>query len=179
MLTGVAGHRLTHLLKSIQKNPQTVQYMKEMDAAHVSTWLHCLTASADLEHALSSPTLDQLSDLLDLPPAYGGIGLQSLEKAADEEHMGFFAGIAASMIAFCRRTELPAYIAIAEALESMGDAEDMLNEGDPNTEEGQTETAEAIKAVRSASARVATGPPTDDGTTNSSWPHSLTEGMMW
>jgi len=28
MLTGAARHRLTHLLKSIQKNPQTVQWIK-------------------------------------------------------------------------------------------------------------------------------------------------------
>ena len=72
MLTGAAGHRLTHLLKSIHKNPQTMQRIREMDAAHVSTWLYCLTASTDLEYALGPPALDQLSDLLDLPPAYGG-----------------------------------------------------------------------------------------------------------
>jgi hypothetical protein len=114
MLTEDVGHRLTHLLKSIHKNPQTVQWRREMDAAHVSTWLHCLTASADLEYALGPPSLDQLTDLLDLPRAYGGIGLQYLESAADEELLGSFAGISASLIAFCRRTELPVYIAIAD-----------------------------------------------------------------
>ena len=44
----------------------------------------------------------------------------------------------------------------------MGDAEDMLNEGYPITEEGQAETPEAIQAVRSAAARVETGPLTDE-----------------
>ncbi len=68
----------------------------------------------------------QLAGLLDLPPSYGGIGLQSLERSADEEFLGSFAGISASLIAFCRKTELPVYIAIAEALESMGDAADIL-----------------------------------------------------
>jgi len=77
-------------------------------------------------------------DLLDLPPAYGGIGLRSLERAADEDLMGSFAGISASLIAFCRKTELPVYIAIADALESMGDAEDMRNGEDSDTQEGQT-----------------------------------------
>jgi hypothetical protein len=76
-----------------------MQWMKEMYAAHVSTSLHCLTASANLEHALGPHALDQLSGLIDLPPAYGGIGLQSLERAADEELLGSFAGISASLIA--------------------------------------------------------------------------------
>ena len=35
--------------------------------------------------------------------------------------MGSFAGIAAALITFCRNTELPAYIRIAEALEGMED----------------------------------------------------------
>ena len=89
---------------------------------------------------MGPPALDQLSDLLNLPPAYGGIGLQSLEKAADEELLGSFAGIFVSLIAFCRRTKLPVYIAKAEALLSMGDAEDMLNGEDSDYREGQTRT---------------------------------------
>jgi hypothetical protein len=47
--------------------------------------------------------------------------------------LGSFAGIFASLIAFCRRTRIPVYIAIAEALESMGDAEDMVNGEDSDT----------------------------------------------
>ena len=126
MLTGAASQRLTHLLKSIKKNPQTALWMQEMDTAHVSTWLHCLTASTDLENALDFPSRESLTGLLDLPPSYGGIGLQSLERAADEEFMGSFASISAALISFCRRTGLPVYISIAEAIERMGDTAEML-----------------------------------------------------
>jgi hypothetical protein len=52
MLTGAAGPRLTHLLKSMERNSSTEAWMKEMDSAHVSTWLHCLTSSPDLDCAL-------------------------------------------------------------------------------------------------------------------------------
>ncbi len=126
MLTGAASQKLIYRLKSVQKNPRTAQWMKEMDDAHISTWLHCLTASTDLEHALGSFAREQLAELIDLPPAMGGIGLQSLERSADEEILGSFAGISASLISFCRSTELPVYIAITEALESMDDIEDLL-----------------------------------------------------
>ncbi len=70
---------------------------------------------------------DRLAGLTDLPPAFGGMGLKSLEQSADEELLGSFAGIIASLISFCRSTELPVYIAIAEALEGMGDAIELLN----------------------------------------------------
>ncbi len=92
-----------------------------MDVAHVSTRLHCLTASINLEHAVGPQPLDHLSGHLDLPPSYGGIGLQSLERNADEEMLGSFAGISASLIAFCRKTKLHVYISISKALEVMGD----------------------------------------------------------
>ncbi len=39
MLTGTAVPRLTHILKSIQKNPDTVEWIRDMDSAHLSTWL--------------------------------------------------------------------------------------------------------------------------------------------
>ena len=126
MLTGAASQKLIYLLKSVQKNPRTAQWMREMDDAHISTWLHCLTASTDLEYALGSSTREQLAGLIDLPPAMGGNGMQSLERSADEELLGSFAGISASLISFCRSTELPVYIAIAEALESMDDIEDLM-----------------------------------------------------
>ena len=93
--------------------------MREVDDAHVSTWLQCLTAWTDLEYAIGPSARDQLAGLIDLPPTFGGIGLQSLERSADEELLGSFAGMSASLISFYRSTELPVYIAIAEALESM------------------------------------------------------------
>ena len=67
--------------------------MADMDGAHLSTWLHCLTASDDLENDFSAESREGLSILLDLPASYGGAGLQSLALAADEEYMGSFAGL--------------------------------------------------------------------------------------
>ena len=75
MLKGAANPRLSHILRSLQKS----QHMQEMDGAHLSAWLQCLTASEDLLHVLGPEGRSQLSDLLDLPPSYGGAGLQSLE----------------------------------------------------------------------------------------------------
>ncbi len=50
MLKGAAVPRLNHILKSVQKNNNSVGWMKEMDGAHLSAWLiQCLTASEDLE----------------------------------------------------------------------------------------------------------------------------------
>jgi hypothetical protein len=100
MLSGAASQKLVYLLKSIQKNPQAVLWMREIDDAQVSTWLHCLTASTDLEHAIGPQARDLLAGLTDLPPALGGIGLESLERSADEEFLGSFAGISASLISF-------------------------------------------------------------------------------
>ena len=37
MLTGAASQKLIYLLESVQKKPQTSQWMREMDGAHVST----------------------------------------------------------------------------------------------------------------------------------------------
>ena len=74
--------------------------MKEMDSAHVSTWLHCLTSSPDLNYAMGPEEHHQLSEWLDLPPSYRGIGLNSLARSADEEFVGSFACIASSLIEF-------------------------------------------------------------------------------
>ena len=118
-----------------------------MDDAQVSTWLHCLSASTDLEHAIGPRARDNLAGVIDLPPAFGGIGLQSLERSADEELLGSFAGISASLISFCRSTELPVYVAIAEALEKMGDAVELLNGGDDDP------TPLSIRQVEEVAAR--------------------------
>ena len=78
--------------------------MKEMDSAHVSTWLHCLTSLLDLDYALGPKEHHQLPEWLDLPPSYGGIGLKSLTRSANEEYVGSFAGIASSLVEFCKKT---------------------------------------------------------------------------
>ena len=105
MLTGAAGPRLTRLLKSAEKNPRTESWMQEMDSANVATWLHCLTSSLYvMESAMDPTSKDILTNLLDLPPSYGGAGLNSLSRSVDEEFLGSFAAIAASLIPFCRKT---------------------------------------------------------------------------
>jgi hypothetical protein len=140
-----------YLLKTLQKSPHTAQWMREMDDAHVSTWLYCLTASTGLENAIGLLAKDQLAGMIDLPPALGGIGLQSLERSADEELLGSFARIFAPLIAFCRSTELLVYIAIAEALEGMDDAAELLISGEKDP------TPPSILQVREVAAR--TMPP--------------------
>jgi hypothetical protein len=153
MITGAASQKLIYLLKTVQKNPQTTRWMREMDDAHVSTWLHCLTASTELESASGPTARDQLTRLLDLPPSLGGIGMQSLERSADEELLGSFASISSSLISFCRSTELPVYIFIAEALEGMEDASELLY----NAEEDLVPLS--IVQVREVAARTLLPPP--------------------
>ncbi len=58
--------------------------MTEMDEAHLSAWLHCLSASDELESDMDQERKEELTELPDLPASYGGTGLQSLTLAADE-----------------------------------------------------------------------------------------------
>ena len=100
---------------------------------------------------------DQLTGLLDLPPAFGGIGLQSLERSADEELLSSFASISSSLTSFCRSTEQLVYIAIAKALEGM-DASELLS--------GEEDLAPlSILQVREVVARTLLPPPSDDALT--------------
>ena len=84
MLKGAADLRLSHILRSVQKNKHVVGWVKEMDGAHLSAWLHFLTASKDVEQAFGPEGREHLSDLLDLPASYGVAGLHSLETSEDE-----------------------------------------------------------------------------------------------
>ena len=102
-----------------------------MDYAHLATWLHWLAASPNLEYAMDPNIKDILTYWLDLPPSYGGAGLNSLSRSADEEFLGSFAAIVASLISFCQKMELPVNIRIVEALEGLGDNEDLLEEAIP------------------------------------------------
>jgi len=120
MLKGAAVPRLSHILIYVRKNNHTVE-MTKMDGAHRSTWLHCLTASEDTEHVMGPEGRGNLSELLDLPASYGGAGLYSLVASADEEFLGSFAGIAATLISFCKNTEVSVCTGIAEALERTKD----------------------------------------------------------
>jgi hypothetical protein len=146
MLKGAAVPRLSHILKYVQKNNHSAGWIAEMDGAHLSAWLHCLTASGDLENDLGMERKTSLSELLDLPASYGGAGLHSLDLAAYDEFMGSFAGIAAALISFCRNTELPAYIRIAEALE--GTKGEGVGECECATMKGVKEAFERMEWLR-------------------------------
>jgi len=60
-----------------------------------------------LEYALGPLAVDQLSEVLDLPYLFGGAGLHSLERSADEELIGSFATITASVVAFYTKDQTP------------------------------------------------------------------------
>jgi hypothetical protein len=68
--------------------------------------------------------VNMLSDWLDLPNSYGGADMKSLSRSADEEFLGSFATIASSLISFCRKTDLPIFIRIGEAVEALADTVD-------------------------------------------------------
>ena len=67
--------------------------------------------------------------------------------------MGSFVGIASSLIEFCKKTELPIYIGIAEALEALGDVAELLEEDLPPLEDPP---CVSVAAIAAAAARVAT-----------------------
>jgi hypothetical protein len=75
--------------------------------------------------------------------------------------MGSFACISASLMEFCRHTELPIYNSIAEALERMGDVVDLLA---TEKGEGETKTEELVKVIRdlqTVGERSEDNPPSD------------------
>ena len=122
--------------------------MNEVDVAHVSTWLQCLTASPDSEHALVPTEREHFIDWLGLPPfSYGKSGLNSLSRFAYEEFLGSFANIGASLIAFCRKNELPLYISIAESQDKLGDVAHLLDESISSFEEHPCDTLATVRAT--------------------------------
>ena len=123
MLTCSVVPRLTHVLKSAPKDTTFSGWMKTVDDAHLSTGMKCIggeTLDADL------PPLDRehLAASLDLPPQFGGIGLQSLIRADDEELFGSWASITSDLISFFRSRDSPVYTRLAGALDSMADTHD-------------------------------------------------------
>ncbi len=100
MLTCSTVPRLTHLLTSVPKDEASAEWMASVDEAHLSTWLRCVGASS-LDETLPRNEREHLAATLDLPPLFGGIGLQSLVWAADEEMLGSWASITAELISFC------------------------------------------------------------------------------
>ena len=98
MLKGAAIPRLSHILKSIQKNANSKGWIKTMNEEHLSCRLKFLSASRDLELALDPRALDHLTHWIDLPPSFGGVDTHSLSNSADEDFSGSFAAIAFALI---------------------------------------------------------------------------------
>jgi hypothetical protein len=92
--------------------------MQATDDAHLSTWLTCVGAE-QLDAALSTPKNTHLAVAMDLPPHFGGVGLQTLIRAAGEELLGSWAAVTSDLINFCRSKGLSTYSQIADALDSI------------------------------------------------------------
>ena len=120
MLTTAAVPRLTHVLKSVPKDDASAAWMKEADDAHLTTWMACVGGES-LIADLPPTERDHLAASLDLPPQFGGVGLQSLIRAADEELLGSWASITSDLITFFRSKDMPVYTKLADALDSMAD----------------------------------------------------------
>jgi hypothetical protein len=102
-----------------------------------------------------------LATWLDLPPSYGGMGLNSLTRSGDDEFLGSFAAIAASHISFCRKTELEVYIRIAEALEDLGETPEQLEDNLQSPNGHQCDTLATIRTVTER-ASISMSPPTGE-----------------
>ena len=76
MLTLSAIPRLSHILKFVPKNETSKEWMEEANKEHMSTWLTC-DGTSTLESAVTNEERALLSASLDLPPQFGGAGLQS------------------------------------------------------------------------------------------------------
>ncbi len=98
---------------------------------------------------------------MDLSPSYGGSDLNSLARSANEEFLGSVAGIVTSLIAFCRKTELPVYIRFAMTLEDVRNASDLLEEDNPPS---MPNSCASLTAVQEAATRAASvlSMPTDE-----------------
>jgi len=92
MLTGSAVPRLTHVLKFVPKDVSSTGWMKTTDDAHLSTKMNCVGGET-LDANLPPIEREHLADSLDLPPQFGGVGLQSLIRADDGELLGSWASI--------------------------------------------------------------------------------------
>ena len=115
--------------------------------AHLSTWLHCLTSSPNLEHVRYPNKKEMLSDWLDLPYSYGVADMKSISRSANIKFLGLFAAIASFLISFCRKTYLSVYIRIAEAVEALADTVETVED------EVQPNSAPMMTAIRNAAER--------------------------
>jgi hypothetical protein len=97
---------------------------------YLSTWLNCVGAK-QLDTAIPASERAHLAASLDLPSQFGGVGLQSLIRVADEQLLEPWASITADLVAFCRSKQVSVYIKMADALDSMADHTDEQHEALP------------------------------------------------
>ena len=131
MLSGPSVPRLTDILKSMPKDFASNEWIHAADEAHLTTWIECNGASTPIT-TLSVSESAHLAASLDLPPQFGGVGLHSLIRVADEELLGSWASTKADLIAFCRSKELSVYAKKIDALDSMADRPDKQHEAPPH-----------------------------------------------
>ena len=72
---------------------------------HLLTWMDCIGASS-LHDDMNTNERQRLSSSLDLPLEFGGVGLQSLVRAADDELLGSWASVTTNLIALFRSNGL-------------------------------------------------------------------------
>jgi hypothetical protein len=147
----------------MEKNPRIEKEMKEMEEAYVSTWIHCLTESPQLERVVGPVEKDQLTNWLDLLPFVRWYRIEFSVPLyfVDDEFMGLFVIIGAAVIAFRWRTYLPVYISIVESLEELRDLVGLPNECVPPSMEHPCGTLAANK-VASERASTTLSQPTEE-----------------
>ncbi len=88
--------------------------------------------------------------------------MQFLELFADEELQESFPGISATVISFCRKTELPVYITIAQALEQIEDVVDLLESEVEGDSPKVMTPVQTILELRDVTSRIPLDSPTDN-----------------
>jgi hypothetical protein len=145
MLMCLAVPRLTHIVKSVSKDDAATGWMTTVDEAHLSTWLDC-TGASTLGLDVTPQKCNHLSASLDQNLQFGGIGMQSLIKAADEELLGACVLVSANLIVFLRTKGLSGY-------DRLGDAPDVMVD---NEEDAMVPIIQAVTSLVVASARAHT-----------------------
>jgi hypothetical protein len=95
---------------------------------------------------MSTIERQQLSASLDLPPRFGGVGLQSLVRAAYEELLGSWASVTTILIAFFRTKGLLVFDKLTNALDTMASEDSTL----------ETPVIRAVASLLAVSARTQT-----------------------
>ena len=96
--------------------------MEEVDKEHLLIWMDCVGVSS-MHDDVSTNERQQLSASVDLPPQFGGVGLQFIVRVDDEKLLGSWASVTTDIIAFFRSKGLQVYDNLANALDTMADEE--------------------------------------------------------